>query len=215
MTARVRVDQEEPIADMSPGREGIGHELASILSLAPESPHHFLGSSPRVRPEPAITAYAGKGFHAGETVLAGIEDLCCRIKAEFAYDTEATTVDTPAADAFTRKRGVCQDFAHIMIAGLRGLGIPAGYVSGFLRTSPPPGRERLEGADAMHAWVRAWCGKTMGWREFDPTNAVPVGIDHIVVARGRDYDDAAPIVGVLMTYGSQKAEQSVDVVPVE
>ncbi len=215
MSARVRVDEEDVMADMSPNREDIVRELLSILSLAPNSPHHFLGVSPRVHPEPAITAYAGKSFRGRSTVLCGIDDLCRRIKADFTYDTEATTVNTPVGEAFTQRRGVCQDFTHIMIAGLRGLGIPAGYVSGFLRTNPPPGKEKLEGADAMHAWVRAWCGKTVGWREFDPTNAVPVGIDHIAVAHGRDYDDAAPIIGVLMTYGSQKTEQSVDVVPVK
>ena len=83
----------------------------------------------------------------------------------------------------------------MMIACLRGVGIPAGYVSGFLRTNPPPGRPRLEGADAMHAWVRAWCGWQTGWIEFDPTNAIPAGTDHIVVARGRDYGDVAPVKG--------------------
>lgn len=215
MSARVRVDEEDIMADMSPNREGMVRELSSILSLDPQSPHHFLGSSPRVHPEPAITAYAGKSFRGRSTVLAAIDDLCRRVKADFAYDTEATNVDTPIGEAFTRRRGVCQDFTHIMIAGLRGLGIPAGYVSGFLRTNPPPGKTKLEGADAMHAWVRAWCGKTLGWREFDPTNAIPVGIDHIAVAYGRDYDDAAPIIGVLMTSGSQRAEQSVDVMPVK
>ena len=87
------------------------------------------------------------------------------------YDPDATEVDTPLAEAFAARHGVCQDFSHIMIAGLRSLGIPAGYVSGFLRTMPPPGKPRLEGADAMHAWVRAWCGAEAGWIEYDPTNA--------------------------------------------
>ena len=87
------------------------------------------------------------------------------------FDPEATTVDTPPAEAFARRHGVCQDFAQVMIACLRGVGVPAGYVSGFLRTDPPPGQPRLEGADAMHAWVRAWCGWQAGWIEYDPTNA--------------------------------------------
>ena len=98
---------------------------------------------------------------------------------DFAYDGDATTVATKAVDAFDLKRGVCQDFSHVMIAGLRGLGIPAGYVSGFLRTLPPPGKERLEGADAMHAWVAVWCGRDAGWQEFDPTNDMRAGNDHI------------------------------------
>ena len=101
-----------------------------------------------------------------------------------------------------------------MIAGLRGLGIPAGYVSGFLRTIPPPGKERLEGADAMHAWVRVWCGREAGWQEFDPTNGIRASNDHITVGYGRDYSDVAPIVGVLRTTGSQTGEQAVDVIPV-
>ena len=100
-----------------------------------------------------------------------------------------------------------------MIAGLRGLGVPAGYVSGFLRTIPPPGVARLEGADAMHAWVRAWCGFQTGWVDYDPTNAVFANQDHIQVAFGRDYDDVAPMRGVLRTAGTQKSEQKVDVTP--
>src|SRR5438445_2505899 len=104
----------------------------------------------------------------------------------------ATTVQTRASDAFALKRGVCQDFSHIMIAGLRGLGIPAGYVSGFLRTIPPKGKPRLEGADAMHAWVKAWCGRDAGWQEFDPTNGIRASNDHITVGYGRDYSDVAP-----------------------
>ena len=100
-----------------------------------------------------------------------------------------------------------------MIAGLRGLGVPAGYVSGFLRTIPPPGKERLEGADAMHAWVRVWCGREAGWLEFDPTNGMRAGDDHITVGYGRDYSDVAPIVGIVKIAGGQAAEQSVDVIP--
>jgi len=98
---------------------------------------------------------------------------------------------------------------------LRGIGVPAGYVSGFLRTNPPPGQPRLEGADAMHAWVRAWCGQPVGWVEFDPTNAMVAGPDHISIGHGRDYADISPIVGVLRTHGSHETKQSVDVVRVE
>jgi len=102
-----------------------------------------------------------------------------------------------------------------MIAGLRGLGIPAGYVSGFLRTNPPAGQARLEGSDAMHAWVRVWCGQHMGWVEFDPTNAMIAGADHISIGKGRDYADVSPIVGVLRTHGSHETSQSVDVIRLE
>ena len=101
-----------------------------------------------------------------------------------------------------------------MIAGLRGVGIPAGYVSGFLRTIPPQGKPRLEGADAMHAWVRVWCGREAGWIGFDPTNGMRAGNDHITIGYGRDYADVSPIVGVLKTTGGQVGEQAVDVIPV-
>ena len=122
-------------------------------------------------------------------------------------------METPTREAFDNRHGVCQDFTHIMIAGLRGLGVPAGYVSGFLRTEPPPGKPRLEGADAMHAWVRAWCGIEAGWIKYDPTNAMMVGQDHIVIARGRDYFDVAPVKGVSRSSGTQTTKQAVDVIP--
>jgi transglutaminase-like putative cysteine protease len=101
-----------------------------------------------------------------------------------------------------------------MIACLRSIGIPAGYVSGFLRTMPPPGQERLEGADAMHAWVRAWCGAKMGWVEFDPTNGIWVSDQHLAVAHGRDYGDVAPVRGIVRTSGGQASTQAVDVIPI-
>jgi transglutaminase-like putative cysteine protease len=149
------------------------------------------------------------------TVRAAALDLCLAIHRDFTYDREATKVDTSPVEAFNLKRGVCQDFVHVMIAGLRGVGIPAAYVSGFLRTIPPQGKPRLEGADAMHAWVRAWCGVHAGWIEFDPTNAMIAGADHITIGHGRDYSDISPIVGVLRTSGGHETKQSVDVVRVE
>ena len=130
-----------------------------------------------------------------------------------AYEPGSTSVTTTASEAFAAKRGVCQDMSHIMIGALRALGIPAGYVSGFLRTTPPPGRPRLEGADAMHAWVRAWCGHAAGWLDFDPTNNSIAGTDHIEMAWGRDYGDVAPVKGVLRITGGQTSRQAVDVIP--
>jgi transglutaminase-like putative cysteine protease len=122
-------------------------------------------------------------------------------------------VDTEPGHAFAEGRGVCQDFSHVMIAGLRAVGIPAGYVSGFLRTEPPAGQPRLAGADAMHAWVRAWCGAETGWIDYDPTNHMMVGTDHIVVAVGRDYSDVAPVKGAVRSAGVQASHHSVDLVP--
>ena len=212
MSARVSVLRPEPGFDVSPDLQRLREELGAVRSLASDAPHHFLAASDHVGIDAAITAYARQSL-AGSTT-ATVMDLCNRIHRDFTYDGKATTVRTRASDAFRLKRGVCQDFSHIMIAGLRGLGIPAGYVSGFLRTIPPKGKPRLEGADAMHAWVKAWCGRDAGWQEFDPTNGMRASNDHITVGYGRDYSDVAPIVGVLKTTGGQVGDQAVDVIPV-
>lgn len=213
MQARVIVDVRAARADVSPTLAGLAEELAELCSLDADSPHHFLGPSPRLIEVATIAGYARADIDADRTVRQIAEGLCARIHADFRYDPDATTVDTSPEDAFSLRRGVCQDFAHVMIVALRSLGIPAGYVSGFLRTIPPPGQPRLEGADAMHAWVRVWCGKATGWVELDPTNDIAAGTDHIVVAYGRDYGDVAPVIGVLKSYGGQQTIQAVDVVP--
>lgn len=212
MSARVSVSRPEPGLDVSPDLQQLREELGAVRSLAPDAPHHFLAASDHVGIDAAITAYARQSL-AGSTT-GTVMDFCNRIHRDFTYDGKATTVHTRASDAFRLKRGVCQDFSHIMIAGLRGLGIPAGYVSGFLRTIPPKGKPRLEGADAMHAWVKVWCGRDAGWQEFDPTNGMRASNDHITVGYGRDYSDVAPIVGVLKTTGGQVGDQAVDVIPV-
>lgn len=215
MQARVSVQPQALTADFSPILSRMPEELADCWSLGPDSPHHFLGASPRLGAEPLIADYARSGLRSGHTVRQIAELICARIHADFKYDPDATTVDTLPIESFSLKRGVCQDFAHVMIIALRSLGIPAGYVSGFLRTIPPPGKERLEGADAMHAWVRVWCGETAGWIELDPTNNIAVSSDHIVTSYGRDYSDVAPVIGVLKSYGSHKTAQAIDVIPVK
>ncbi|KPF46284.1 transglutaminase family protein [Rhizobium sp. G187] len=215
MQARVMLQAQPLSADFSPILDRLPPEIAETWSLEPESPHHFIGTSPRLPRDKQIAAYAREQLKPSMTVRQIAEQLCARIHKDFKYDAAATTVDTTPTEAFALKRGVCQDFSHVMIVALRSLGIPAGYVSGFLRTIPPPGKERLEGADAMHAWVRVWCGKLTGWLEFDPTNDVPAGTDHIVVGYGRDYADVAPVIGVLKSYGSHKTEQAVDVIPIK
>lgn len=204
-----------PGLDISPPLSRLRAEIADHRGLDPQAPHHFLGPSPRIAPSADITAWTRDQVSPAMTVAAAVEAVGLAIHREFEFDGTATTVDTPPTEAFAARRGVCQDFAQVMIAGLRGIGVPAGYVSGFLRTFPPPGRPRLEGADAMHAWVRAWCGWQTGWIEYDPTNAVHAGTDHIVVARGRDYGDVSPVKGILKIAGEQSTEQAVDVVPVE
>ncbi|MBP1848951.1 transglutaminase family protein [Rhizobium halophytocola] len=213
MQARVAVTAAQDSADFSPMLDRLDGELTAHRALDGSSPHHFLGPSPRLAEVPEIAAYGRERLAAGQTVRQVAEALCKRIHEDFTYDGEATSVDTTPAQAFQLKRGVCQDFSHVMILALRSLGIPAGYVSGFLRTLPPPGKERLEGADAMHAWVRVWCGRATGWIELDPTNDIPAGADHVVVAYGRDYSDVAPVIGVLKSYGSHDIIQAVDVVP--
>lgn len=214
MKARVSVTRPEPPLDISPPLEGLGAEIDATLTLDATSPHHFLAGSLHAPLEAAITTYARESAVSSRSVYELAFDLCKRIHADFDYEPDATNVRTLSPEAFRLRAGVCQDFSHVMISGLRGLGVPACYVSGFIRTIPPPGKERLEGADAMHAWVSVWCGREAGWREFDPTNAILAGNDHIVIGYGRDYADVAPIVGVLRTVGRHSSEQSVDVIPV-
>ena len=213
--ARVAVEEEHPPADLSPDLAGLQRELANIWTLDANSPHHFLAPSPRIPASREIAEYARQSVQRTTSVRAAAMDLCLSIHRDFRYEKDATDVNTSPREAFDQRKGVCQDFAHVMIAGLRGVGIPAAYVSGFLRTIPPKGKPRLEGADAMHAWVRVWCGLHDGWVEFDPTNAMIAGADHITIGHGRDYADISPIVGVLRTSGSHETKQSVDVIRVE
>ncbi len=217
LSARARVERmaEPPLLDISPDLARLAEEIAEVRSLDPESPHHHLGPSPRIRPSRAMIEWARDRSAGSATAMEAADALSRAVHSEFTYDQEATTVETPPEEAFERRHGVCQDFAQVLIGCLRGIGIPAGYVSGFLRTVPPEGQPPLEGADAMHAWVRVWCGTEAGWIEFDPTNALLVGADHVVVARGRDYGDVPPVAGVLRTAGSQETEQAVDVVAID
>ena len=134
---------------------------------------------------------------------------------QFKYDKVATKTDTPPAEAFAKKRGVCQDFAHIMVIAARAHGIPAAYVSGYLRTLPPPGKPRLIGADAMHAWTALWCGPALGWIGFDPTNNKLADTDYIFIGMGRDYGDVSPLDGVFHGGAGQTMRVAVDVMPLE
>jgi transglutaminase-like putative cysteine protease len=194
--------------------ETVAAEALTFPSLSGDSPAVALYPSRRVSLFDEATAYAGESFTEERPIYEAAMDLTRRFRSDFTYDTEATEVSTPGYEAFRRRRGVCQDFAHIMIAALRGLGLPALYVSGYIRTIPAPGKERMEGADASHAWVSIWCGSALGWRDFDPTNAQSVQNDHIVVARGRDYSDASPVESMVLSSGRHQLEVEVDVVPV-
>ncbi|MFZ0497189.1 MAG: transglutaminase family protein [Methylocella sp.] len=210
----VEIDRSEPLnISETPAFDMVREEAFASTSFDRDSPAHFLHPS-RLAPrfEPA-SDYARESFPAGRPVLDGARELMRRIKADFKYDTKATVVSTPLSEAFGKRRGVCQDFAHIMIAGLRGIGLPAAYISGYIRTIPPAGKKRLEGADAMHAWVSLWCGDARGWVGLDPTNAMMIGNDHIVLAKGRDYADISPVAGIILGSREQDVDVKVDVVP--
>lgn len=213
LAARVAVEAAEALdPEASPPWETVRAEACASADIGPESPVHYLHPSRQVSLDLAIRDYVRTSFPPGRPAFAGAVELMGRIRHDFTYDPGATTVTTTPAAAFASRRGVCQDFAHVMIAGLRGIGLPARYVSGFLRTVPRPRTERLEGADAMHAWVMVWCGAA-GWRGLDPTNALIAGDEHIVLALGRDYADVAPINGVMLASGSQRLTTAVDVIP--
>ena len=160
----------------------------------------------------AARAYALPSFAAGRGVVEAARELTTRIHDDFAYDSRATTIATPVDEVLKLRRGVCQDFAHVQIACLRGLGLPARYVSGYLVTRPPPGKPRLVGADASHAWLAVFAGEH-GWIPLDPTNDLVAGESHITVAWGRDYSDVTPVRGVIMGGGRHDLWVSVDVSP--
>ena len=205
---------DAPAAALTPDWNEARRLALATPSLAASSPVHALFPSRLAPLDEAVTRYASESFPCGRTILEGALDLMRRIHADFVYDARATRIGTPIAQVFAKRRGVCQDFAHLMIAGLRGLGLPAAYVSGYIRTLPIGGLPTLEGADASHAWVSVWCGPAFGWIGLDPTNRAMVGNDHVVVATGRDYSDVSPIDGVVHGSGEQDLEVRVAVIPV-
>ena len=170
----------------------------------------FLYDSPLIKMDDAFAEYAAASFPKSRPTLAAVLDLTRRIHDDFSFDQEATTVSTPVRDVLKKRRGVCQDFAHLQIACLRSLGLPARYVRGYLRTYPPPGKERLVGADVSHAWLSVYCPGA-GWLDVDPTNNVFPSDRHVTVAWGRDYSDVSPIRGVVLGGGGHELKVSVDV----
>jgi transglutaminase-like putative cysteine protease len=214
--SRVSVERQVPARDAASPPWGQVRDIAFAASgLDAASPVGYVFASalvPLLRP---VTDYAAASFPPARGILAGAADLMARIRSDFKYDPKATVISTPLRDVFAKRHGVCQDFAHVMIAGLRGLGLPAAYVSGYLRTIPPPGQPRLQGADATHAWVSVWCGGELGWVGFDPTNNLMVANDHIVLAIGRDFSDVSPVDGVIVGARKQKLGVAVDVLLVE
>jgi transglutaminase-like putative cysteine protease len=170
--------------------------------------------SPRIKPQGEFVTYAAKSFTPGRPWADALLDLTARIHSDFLFDSKATNVRTSSEEFYRKRRGVCQDFAHLQIACLRSLKLPARYVSGYLRTYPPPGKPRLIGADASHAWVSAFCPES-GWLDLDPTNNLVVGDGHVTLAWGRDYGDVSPLRGLILGGRDHTLKVSVDVEPLE
>jgi transglutaminase-like putative cysteine protease len=187
----------------------------SARDEAPAAAATFLYESPHVETWRELAEYAARSFPAGRPALEAAMDLSRRIHLDFQFDKASTTVSTPLREVMKRRRGVCQDFAHLMIGALRALGLAARYVSGYLLTDPPPGRARLVGADASHAWVSVYCGKAAGWVDLDPTNDCVVDDEHVTLAWGRDFGDVTPMRGVILGGGEQTLKVHVTVAPVE
>lgn len=177
-------------------------------------PMRFLFESPHIEFFRELAAYAEPSFGKGRDLLDAALDLTRRIHADFRFDPKATSVSTPLREVLAKRRGVCQDFAHLMIGCLRTLGIPARYISGYILTAPPPGKPRLVGADASHAWVSVYCGSSAGWVDLEPTNNCIVGDGHVTLAWGRDFSDVTPMRGVILGGGEQELVVRVTVTPV-
>jgi transglutaminase-like putative cysteine protease len=197
----------------SPRWESVRDSLPEARTDEELNACQFVFNSTRVEGRPELAEYAGESFPPGRPLLDAVLDLTRRIYRDFRFDTKATEVSTPVETFFEKRRGVCQDFSHLQIACLRSVGLPARYVSGYLRTVPPPGRPRLVGADASHAWCAAW-SPGAGWVDFDPTNNCVPSDGHITVAWGRDYSDISPVHGVLLGGARHTLDTSVDVMPV-
>jgi transglutaminase-like putative cysteine protease len=216
--ARSRVSlwpRDMPIdAARSPRWEDVRERLRYVAGARYDQAVEFAQPSPYVPRLHALRDYGLASFGAGEPVAQGALDLMRRIHADFEFKTASTDVDTPLIEAFEQRAGVCQDFAHLMIAALRMVGLAARYVSGYLLTRPPPGQEALLGADASHAWVQVYCPDTPGlpdgWLELDPTNDLVPDTSHVRLALGRDFGDVTPLRGVIRGGGRHTLEVRVN-----
>lgn len=213
--SEVVIDGESrPWPAQSPAWDRIARSLPNDLSPAALDAYQFVFESPRVRIRPEFAEYAAHSFSPGRPLTEALLDLTARMHADFRFDSKATDVSTPIEEVFEKRRGVCQDFAHLQIAMLRSLNLAARYVSGYLRTIPPRGRPRLVGADASHAWLSVYSGRA-GWLDVDPTNNMVPSSGHITVAWGRDYGDVSPVRGIILGTRDHKLKVSVDVEPLD
>ncbi|MEM7231058.1 MAG: transglutaminase family protein [Planctomycetota bacterium] len=211
--SRVSLQPSSPAdPSTSPNWESIAQSLREGQESWELDPFRF--DSPRVLRTESLRSFASEHFVADRPILEALTDLTARIFEEFEYDPQATTVTTPTSEVFERKRGVCQDFAHLQIGMLRSLGLAARYVSGYVRTQPPEGQERLIGADASHAWLSIYCGEELGWIDVDPTNNSFPSEEHVTLSWGRDYGDVAPLRGVYTGGSQHRLSVSVDLRPV-
>jgi len=201
-----------PEPGTTPAWDALLEELAGDTSRVGLAAREMSFASPLVPVAAEFARYAAADFAPGRPILPAVLDLTHRIHADFAYRPGATSVATPVREVLESRVGVCQDFAHVGIACLRALGLPARYVSGYLHTRPAPGTPRLVGADASHAWLSVWCGAEAGWLDLDPTNDLRVSDGHVTLAWGRDYADVSPIKGVLLGGGEHTVEVAVEVV---
>lgn len=199
-----------PQPDPSPAWETVRDQLASDLTLIHE--REFAFDSPLVRAHPALGTYAATAFAPGRPIIEALLALNHQVNQDFTYDPVATDVSTPLAQVLRERRGVCQDFAHVLVGCLRTIGLAARYVSGYLETMPPKGQPRLIGADASHAWASAFI-PGRGWLDLDPTNDQVPSERHVVVAWGRDFSDVSPFKGVVLGGGAHRLTVGVDVEP--
>jgi len=207
-----------PVSPVDPATTPAWDSIPGLLQNATERElldvYQFAFDSPFTRSGNGAAAYAAQSFPQGRPVLEGALEFTHRIFTEFKYEGGVTEIHTPVDTVLNERRGVCQDFAHLQISGLRSLGIPCRYVSGYLQTLPPEGQERLAGADASHAWLAVWVPDA-GWVDLDPTNDVIPGEQHITIAWGRDYGDVSPINGLVVVGGGHDVKVAVDVVAVD
>jgi transglutaminase-like putative cysteine protease len=208
---RVEVEPD-PVPASSPPWELVRDRLPAERGAAWQDAYQFAFDSRFVAADRRYADYARPSFAPGRPALDAALDLMRRVHTDFVYDPRATTLATPVAEVFETRRGVCQDFAHLMLSGLRSLGLAARYVSGYLSTLPPPGKARAVGADATHAWVSLFCGDA-GWVDLDPTNDTVPTDRHVLLAWGRDYEDVSPLKGVILGGGAHTVRVAVDVRP--
>jgi transglutaminase-like putative cysteine protease len=214
--SRVRVAPRFAELDLatSPAWEHLVERLHYVARAPFEPAVEFVQPSPYVPRLAALRDYARPSFGPGRPAAEAVVELMHRVHADFAYDGSATHIDTPLADVLADRRGVCQDFAHLMAGALRMTGLPARYVSGYLLTHAPEGGAALVGADASHAWVQVWVPGTAGvaddgWLDLDPTNDLVPGTGHVRLAVGRDYGDVTPLRGVILGGGAHTLEVAV------